>query len=69
VAEKAYFSYQTGFVKPDPRAWQVVLDENALLPNECIFFDDQPRNVEAAKSLGMPAFLYEAAEAVRQKLA
>ena len=29
--DKAYFSWQTGFVKPDERAWTLVLNENNLL--------------------------------------
>ncbi|MES2215847.1 MAG: HAD family phosphatase [Patescibacteria group bacterium] len=56
VVDKAYFSWQTGFVKPDVRAWQIVLDENNMKPEEVLFFDDQEKNNKAAESIGIKAF-------------
>ncbi len=58
LVDKAYFSWQTGFVKPDVRAWSLVLDENNLKGEECIYFDDQEKNVYSAKSLGIKSFLF-----------
>ncbi len=37
AVDKVYFSWQTGFVKPDPRAWEFVLQENGLKPEDCIY--------------------------------
>lgn len=53
--DKLYFSSDTGFNKPDPRAYEQILKENDLKPEECIFFDDQRQNVEAARRLGIEA--------------
>lgn|SRR3569623_1097811 len=53
--DKLYFSSDTGFNKPDPRAYEQVLKENGLAPEDCIFFDDTRRNVEAARRLGIDA--------------
>lgn len=58
AADKVYFSWQTGFVKPDPRAWQLVLSENNLKPEDCIYFDDQERNLKAAESVGIKSHLF-----------
>lgn len=58
IVDKAYFSWQTGFVKPDPRAWELVLRENNLKSGECLYFDDQEKNVESAKNLGIESFLF-----------
>jgi len=66
--DKLYFSSDTGFYKPDPRAYQQVLEENDLRPDDCIFFDDTKRNVEAAQKLGMEAHVFESPEQVRRLL-
>lgn len=66
--DKVYFSSDTGFYKPDPRAYEQLLKENNLRPEDCIFFDDTRRNVEAAKKLGIEAYVFESPEMVREKL-
>ena len=58
AVDKAYFSWQTGFVKPDVRAWQLILDDNNLKGEECIYFDDVDKNLESSKSLGIKSFLF-----------
>jgi putative hydrolase of the HAD superfamily len=58
VADKVYFSWQTGFVKPDERAWQLVLRENNLEPSEVLYCDDQERNNKVARSLGLETHSY-----------
>jgi putative hydrolase of the HAD superfamily len=57
--DKAYFSWETGFVKPDQRAYKQVLEENHLKPEECIYFDDSEENIEAAKKLGIKAYKFK----------
>lgn len=66
--DKFYYSGQTGFIKPDPRAFELILKENDLLPEECIYFDDSAKNVVAAASLGIESYLYESPEQVREKI-
>lgn len=58
AVDKFYFSCQTGLIKPDIRAWQLILSEMNLQPGECIYFDDQKKNIDAAESLGMKSFLF-----------
>ncbi len=66
VVDKAYYSWQTGFVKPDPQAWLSLLQENNLQPEECIYFDDQEKNVKAAEDLGIKAHLFKDPSTVKE---
>lgn len=58
AVDKAYFSWQTGFVKPDVKAWELVLKENNLKAEECIYFDDLEKNLVSARSIGIESFLF-----------
>jgi len=66
--EKQYYSWQTGFVKPDTRCFTTILYENALAPEECMYFDDSPKNVAVAQGLGIESYVYESPTQVRQKI-
>ncbi len=68
VVDKAYFSWKDGFVKPDTRAWQIILNENKLKAEECLYFDDQQKNVAAAESLGIKSFLFENTEKLKRNI-
>lgn len=65
---KLYFSSDTGFIKPDPRAFELVLKENNLKPEDCVFFDDSEANVAAAQALGIEAYVFVGADAARQAI-
>lgn len=62
AVDKSYFSWQTGFIKPDVRAWKLILKENNLKGEECIYFDDQEKNIKSAESLGIKSFLFDSEE-------
>ncbi len=68
AVDKVYFSWQTGFVKPDPRAWTSVLEENYLKAEECLYFDDQQKNLKAAESVGIKSFMFTSAEDVSKSI-
>jgi HAD superfamily hydrolase (TIGR01509 family) len=53
--ERAFVSCETGFLKPDPEAFEHVCRELDLPPREILFFDDARLNVEAARALGFAA--------------
>jgi len=42
-----------GFRKPDPHLYHILLQSLSVAPQQCVFVDDQPRNLEAAARLGM----------------
>jgi HAD superfamily hydrolase (TIGR01509 family) len=66
--DKVYYSWQTGFFKPDPRAYQLILEENNLKPEECIYFDDSEKNVAAAQALGIESHVFVNAQDTKQKI-
>lgn len=47
-----YLSYCLGIMKPASDFFRQVLDNENILPEETLFVDDGPRNVEAAGKLG-----------------
>ncbi len=58
-----------GLEKPDPKAYQLLLEKVELPANEVVFIDDLEENVEAAKKLGIDAIVFKSAEQVRHELA
>jgi 2-haloacid dehalogenase len=55
-------------LKPDPRFYRLLLDRHRLAAADAVFVDDSPRNVEAAAGLGMTAFHFRGAPALRRDL-
>ena len=49
----------THILKPDPRAYQSCLDALGLPAEACVFVDDQPRNVEGARRIGLPSVAFD----------
>jgi 2-haloacid dehalogenase len=58
-----------GIVKPDARIYRILLERHALVAEETIFIDDQPRNIEAARALGIAAIRFTGAADLRKELA
>jgi len=56
--EKHYFSYQYKIRKPDLRAFQYVIADAGLNPEECAFIDDKEKNTKAAEELGMTGITF-----------
>ena len=48
-----YLSYQCKVMKPRREIFEIMLHNEQLQPDETIFVDDSPRNVEAAATLGI----------------
>lgn len=49
----------TGILKPDPRAYALCTQQLGLAAGECVFVDDQLRNVEGARRAGMLAVWFD----------
>lgn len=63
AAQRALFdvrvlSGDTGYVKPDQRAYEFVAKKLGFVPEECTFVDDLERNVQGAERAGMTAHLH-----------
>lgn len=68
VFDEVYASAAIGVAKPDGGAFTHVLEHEGVAANDAIFVDDSTRNVEAARALGMQAFVFESAQQVEQLL-
>ncbi|WP_126974753.1 HAD-IA family hydrolase [Frigidibacter oleivorans] len=49
----------TGILKPDPRAYETCLAELGLTAGECVFVDDQDRNIKGAEKVGLRAVAFD----------
>lgn len=54
--EKVYYSQRTGYRKPEPKIFDLVLRENGLAPSQTLFVDDIRENAEAAGKIGIQYF-------------
>lgn len=55
-------------IKPDPRIFRILLDRYALRAGEAVFIDDNPRNAEAASTLGIHGVHFTSASELRREL-
>ena len=51
-------SCEHGVLKPEPEAYQSMLDTFGLHPEECLFIDDSAANVEQGIRMGMKGIVY-----------
>ena len=51
-----YMSYKMKVMKPDETFFRRVLMEEQIVPSECLFVDDGPRNVAVASQIGINTF-------------
>lgn len=54
--KQMYFSQKLGVAKPDPAAWQPILEEHQLDPATTLFIDDKLENIEGAAKLGIQGY-------------
>lgn len=52
-------SFETGFIKPQPEAYEIAAERLDVAPETCVFIDDQERNVTAATEQGMTGIWYQ----------
>jgi glucose-1-phosphatase len=53
---KVYYSHEIGIRKPNPEAFNVILNENELNVNEVLFIDDSIQHIKTAKKLGIKTY-------------
>ena len=51
--EKAYFSHEIHYRKPHVEAFEFILRDAGIKPEETLFIDDTVRHVEGAKKCGL----------------
>ncbi|OGL26438.1 hypothetical protein A3E49_01940 [Candidatus Saccharibacteria bacterium RIFCSPHIGHO2_12_FULL_49_19] len=52
-------SYEAGVAKPEPRIYELAMQNLGVKPEEAVFIDDQEHYVEAAKTLGMKGIYFQ----------
>jgi putative hydrolase of the HAD superfamily len=63
--EVQIWSCDLGVIKPDSGIYQACLSALECEAGRTLFFDDRPRNVEAARQVGMEAYVFESAAQAR----
>ncbi|NIM96145.1 MAG: HAD-IA family hydrolase [Anaerolineales bacterium] len=53
--DKIVISSEVGIVKPDPRIYEIILNDFGIAPAQAVFVDDFMENVEGAHAVGMHA--------------
>jgi putative hydrolase of the HAD superfamily len=61
-------SAEVGVVKPDPKIFQIALDQLQVRAKEAMFVDDFKVNIEGCESVGMQGLLFQDPESDIQKL-
>lgn len=67
--DAAFSSHLLGCIKPDREVFETALDRLAVAPGDAYFFDDSPACVDAARELGIRAYLADGPAACRDVLA
>jgi putative hydrolase of the HAD superfamily len=62
-ADVVIVSAEVGCEKPDPRIYELATTGLGVAPPSCVFVDDVPAYVDAARALGITAFRHESTEA------
>ena len=68
IFNQVYYSWQTGYIKPDPKAFENLLTEQKLRPEECLYFDDSEENIKASNGLHIKAFRFEGVNGLKEIL-
>ena len=68
VFDAVYASHLMGIAKPKKEFYQWILNREGVLPDETVFVDDYPENIETAKALGIRSFLFKNTELFRREL-
>lgn len=66
--ENGVFSSEVKMGKPAAEVFHLALQRFGLQPQDALFIDDHPVNIEASHGLGLPAILFTGAEQLQQDL-
>lgn len=63
-----YFSHLIRLRKPTRESFEYVLADAEILPEQTVFFDDLPENVESAKKIGIQGIWHEPGTEIEERL-
>ncbi len=61
-------SAEVGAAKPEPKIFQIALDQGGVQANEAVFVDDFEANIVACESIGMKGILFKSPQDVIKQL-
>ncbi|MCR5768025.1 MAG: HAD family phosphatase [Lachnospiraceae bacterium] len=61
-------SFRVKLLKPDRCIYEALFEKYGLKPEECVFLDDSPRNIQGAIDAGMKGIVFENYEQGRREL-
>jgi putative hydrolase of the HAD superfamily len=68
LMDECFISCLTGLLKPDQDAFEFVLSALNCLPEQVVFFDDNPINTSAAEEYGLRAYQVDGLRGLRDTL-
>lgn len=66
--DEMVISAEVGLVKPDARIYRLILERLGVAPQEAVFIDDMPRNVEGARAVNLHAVQFASPKQARSEL-
>jgi 2-haloacid dehalogenase len=66
--DRAFVSGHLRLAKPDPAIYEAVEREGGIAPENLLFTDDRPENIEAAAARGWRTHLFEGPEGLAERL-
>ena len=66
--EDILVSGEERLAKPDPRVFALLTERSGLPPGACVFVDDKPENVEAARAAGLDGIVFVDDGTLREQL-
>lgn len=62
------FSCVEGVIKPEPKIYEIALEKFQVKPNETVFIDDKPANIQGAQDVGMHGIVFQNIAQLKQEL-
>jgi len=66
--EEKFHSWKLGMIKPDREIYEYVLEKIGAKPEECVFIDDRPENIEGAEKVGIHGIVFKNKEQLKNDL-
>lgn len=59
LVDKLIISSEEGLAKPDARIYHLAVHRLGVLPEEMLFIDDSPENIDSARKIGIRGIVFE----------
>ena len=66
--DKMIISAEVGAMKPEPKIFQIALEEFGVKPKEAVFVDDVEENIEGCEKIGMKGIHFQDVESTLKQL-